>query len=257
MALADLLVIIIDVIVSKLNFLNLYSSFLWLSPLCNGLKVISSTVVASSVWLTVAFTFDRMVAICFQKLKMKYCTEKTAAIVIATVSVLSLLTNIPVFFRYVVYNFNMYCIEAGGFFSLVWIVFDWTDRILTPVLPFVLILLLNTLTVRHILLAIVVRRKLRGQRNGEEQNDPEMKNRRRSIILLFTISGSFILLWMTRVIIEQANEVHASRSEGISGEYGVVKNAVNGVYELVPEANRQKFQNIGNQPGQNYIEFER
>ncbi|XP_072360116.1 probable G-protein coupled receptor 139 [Scyliorhinus torazame] len=201
MALADLLVIIIDVIVSKMNFLGLYSSFVYYTPGCNIREVISSTIVEISVWLTVAFTFDRTVAICFQKLKIKYCTEKTAATVITTVSVLSLLTNIPLFFKYILYDFDYYCSVTYQYYhSPLWITFDWILRILTPVLPFVLILLLNTLTVRHILMANAVRRKLRGQRNGDEKNDSEMKNRRRSIILLFTITGSFILLWATRVV---------------------------------------------------------
>uniref|UniRef100_UPI00398F07C1 probable G-protein coupled receptor 139 n=1 Tax=Pristiophorus japonicus TaxID=55135 RepID=UPI00398F07C1 len=198
MAVADLLVIIIHVILGKLNTFYLHIVFFYYPPGCNIRDVIRYTTRDSSVWLTIAFTFDRMVAICCPKLKTKYCTEKSAAIVITTVSLLSLLINIPWYFKYELY----WCKVSYEYVtSPVWQTYDWGVRVLTPLLPFVLILLLNTVTVRHILLASAVRRKLRAQRNGEEQHDPEMKNRRRSIILLFTISGSFILLWTTNVVV--------------------------------------------------------
>ncbi|XP_051867178.1 probable G-protein coupled receptor 139 [Pristis pectinata] len=191
MAVADLLVVVFQVILIRIYLI-------YYTPECNIIHTMGYVSVACSVWLTVAFTLDRTVAICFQKLKTRYCTEKGAATVIAVVSVLSVLTNIPWYFTYKIHI----CWASIEFvYSPVWAAFDWGHRILTPVVPFVLILLLNAITVRHILMAGVVRRKLRGQRNGEGKDDPEMKNRRRSIILLFAISASFILLWMTRVVI--------------------------------------------------------
>ncbi|XP_032882304.1 probable G-protein coupled receptor 139 [Amblyraja radiata] len=190
MAVADLLVVVFQVIL-----INLISGFP--PPKCNIIYSAGYMSVACSVWLTVAFTFDRTVAICFEKLKTRYCTEKGAAIVIAVVSLLSVLTNIPWYFTYRSHS----CSPSFEFaYSPVWAVFDWGHRILTPIVPFVLILLLNAVTVRHILMASVVRRKLRGQQSGERKDDPEIKNRRRSVILLSTISASFILLWVTRVV---------------------------------------------------------
>ncbi|XP_055494818.1 probable G-protein coupled receptor 139 [Leucoraja erinacea] len=191
MAVADLLVVVIQVIL--VNIINIY-----IAPECKIVKTVGYMSVACSVWLTVAFTFDRTVAICFQKLKTRYCTKKGAAVVIAAVSVLSVLTNIPWYFTYR----SRFCMTSLDFITLpVWAAFDWGHRILTPLIPFVLILLLNAVTIRHILMASAVRRKLRGQHRGEGKDDTEMKNRRKSIILLFTISASFILLWATRVVI--------------------------------------------------------
>ncbi|XP_043540473.1 probable G-protein coupled receptor 139, partial [Chiloscyllium plagiosum] len=197
MAGADLLIVLIQVILDKLNRSYLRIVFFSYPPGCSIRDIIGSTAGTSSVWLTVTFTFDRMVAICFQKLKRKFCTERNAAVIITTVSLLSLLNKIPVYFTYEPYYCKM---TYEYFYYPAWIAFDWGDRILTPVLPFFLILLLNAVTDRHILLDGAVRRKLRGQQNGDKPNDPEMKNRRRSIILLFAISGSFIVLWITRVI---------------------------------------------------------
>ncbi|XP_078252005.1 putative G-protein coupled receptor 139 [Rhinoraja longicauda] len=200
MAVADLLVVIIQVIL--INIIHIY-----IPPGCKIVYTMGYMSVAYTVWLTVAFTFDRMAAICFQKLKTRYCTEKGAAIVIAVVSVLSVFTNIPWYFTYR----SRFCMASFDFMnSPVWTAFDWGHRILTPLVPFVLILLLNAVTVRHILMASAVRRKLRGQRSGEGKDDPEMKNRRRSIILLFTISASFILLWMTRMVILSIQRITGS-----------------------------------------------
>ncbi|XP_078251365.1 putative G-protein coupled receptor 139 [Rhinoraja longicauda] len=200
MAVADLFVVVFQVIL--INIIHIY-----IPPGCKIVYTVGYMSVAYTVWLTVAFTFDRMAAICFQKLKTRYCTEKGAAMVIAVVSVMSVATNIPWYFTYR----SRFCMASFDFMnSPVWAAFDWGHRILTPLVPFVLILLLNAVTVRHILMASVVRRKLRGQRSGEGKCDPEMKNRRRSIILLFTISASFILLWMTRVVILSIQRINGS-----------------------------------------------
>ncbi|XP_051867179.1 probable G-protein coupled receptor 139 [Pristis pectinata] len=212
MAGADLLVVVFQVVLQRVFYIHY-------SPECNIINTMGYVSVACSVWLTVAFTLDRTVAICLQKLKTRYCTEKGAAIVIALVSVLSVSTNIPWYFSY----HPNYCLESYEFInSPVWAAFDWGHRILTPVVPFVLILLLNAITVSHILMASVVRRKLRGQRNREGKDDPEMKNRRRSIVLLFTISASFILLWMTQVVILAVQRIDRQYSIMRASHYAVV-----------------------------------
>ena len=79
-------------------------------------------------------------------------------------------------------------------------VFQWFDRVLTPLIPFGSILFLNALTVSHILITSRIRKGLRVQLNTERHSDPEMESRRKSMILLFIISGSFILLWSVNVI---------------------------------------------------------
>ncbi|XP_067870904.1 G-protein coupled receptor 15-like [Heterodontus francisci] len=204
MAATDLLVIITAVLLNRIPGIYFPGSFLSITPVCSlGIALIYASR-DSSVWLTVTFTFDRFVAICCQKVKTKYCTEKTAAMVIGTVCFLGCLINIPWYFMhepiYTIDNVPWYCRQKDiRYNSLLWTAFDWIDRILTPCLPFFLILLLNALTVRHILAASIARKRLRAHYNGDNQNDREMESRRKSIVLLFAISGSFILLWMTYV----------------------------------------------------------
>lgn len=205
MAVTDLFVIITAVIINRLSGMYIPGSFLSITPVCSVSNVLTFAARVSSVWLTVSFTFDRFVAICCQNFKAKYCTERTAAVVIGTICTLGCLTNIPFYFIhepiYVVDNVPWYCrIKDIRYTSPVWTAFDWFDSILTPWLPFLLILLLNALTVRYILTASRARKRLRAQSNGEIQSDPQMESRKKSIVLLFTISGSFILLWMTYVI---------------------------------------------------------
>ncbi|XP_067870107.1 probable G-protein coupled receptor 139 [Heterodontus francisci] len=205
MAVTDLLVIITAVILNRIANYYFSFSFLNLTAVC-GLRVaLNFATLDSSVWLTVLFTFDRNVAICCKKLKIKYCSKKTAARVIGTVCTLSCLNNIFMYFifepLYIINNIPWFCrIIATYYTSPAWAAYDWIHRILTPCLPYILILLLNALTVRHILMASRARRRLRAQSNAETQSDPETEKRRNSIVLLFCVSGSFILLYMLHLI---------------------------------------------------------
>ncbi|XP_067880022.1 probable G-protein coupled receptor 139 [Heterodontus francisci] len=206
MAAADLLVIIIDLILRQIPIVYWEQFiFLWNVSLCNIHAVLLYAVTDCSVWFTVTFTFDRFVAISCQKLKTKYCTEKTADIVLGTVTVVSCLKNIFWYFlftkEYWLSNSSWFCrVAVGASHSLAWTVVEFMHYITTPFIPFLLILLLNTLTVRNILMASRVRSRLRKPSNGESPRDPEMESRRKSMILLFIISGNFILLWVVFMV---------------------------------------------------------
>ncbi|XP_067894286.1 probable G-protein coupled receptor 139 [Heterodontus francisci] len=205
MAVADLLVVFTDVILFGVIHFHFPGTYLDTTPARSLLLVLLYAATDISVWFTLTFTFDRFVAICCPKLKTKYCTEKTVNVVITTVSVLFCLKSIPWYFEfepeYIIDNVPWGAIESLSYYTeAAWVAFDILSIILTPLLPFVLILLLNALTVRHIFVANRVRRKLLDHSKSENHTDPEMENRRKSIILLFTISGSFILLWMTTVL---------------------------------------------------------
>ncbi|XP_078286388.1 putative G-protein coupled receptor 139 [Rhinoraja longicauda] len=205
MAAADLLTLITEVILYQIRLRYIPWSFLSITPVCSVINVLLYAATDCSVWFTVTFTFDRFVAICCQKLKTQYCTGKTAAAVLATAGVLLCLKNVPRYFtqkpRTIIDNVPWRCLAIDSYFTDPgWVAFDWFDTVLTPFIPFAVILLLNALTVRHILVASRVRQGLRGQSKGEKRSDPEMESRRRSVVLLFTISGSFILLWLPLVV---------------------------------------------------------
>ncbi|XP_067881836.1 probable G-protein coupled receptor 139 [Heterodontus francisci] len=206
MSTADLLVIILDLILRHIPIVYREKfQFLDSVPLCNIHAILLYTATDWSVWFTVTFTFDRFVAICCQKLKSKYCSEKTAALVLGTATVLSCLNNIIWFFmltgRYWLKNAPGFCdVSAGVLLSPVWAAIEFFHYIVTPCVPLVLILLLNALTVRYILVSSRGRRRLRAHSRGESHRDPEMESRRKSIILLLVISGNFILLWAVLIV---------------------------------------------------------
>ncbi|XP_069755509.1 probable G-protein coupled receptor 139 [Narcine bancroftii] len=205
MAATDLLLLIMAVILHRISMLYFPVLFLQTTPICSVRIGLIFAARDSSVWLTVAFTIDRFVAICFQKFKSNYCTEKTAAVVIGIVCALSLLKNIPLYLAieplYIMNDVPWFCNFKASFYSNVfWTAFNWIDHILNPCIPFLLMLLLNSLTVRYILVVSRARRRLRIQTIRQKQRDPEMESRKNSIVLLFTISGSFFLLWATRVV---------------------------------------------------------
>ncbi|XP_067835729.1 probable G-protein coupled receptor 139 [Heptranchias perlo] len=207
-ALSDLMVIAFSVIFDKIIYFNVSLTF-FSTPVCNFNQFMKSAFIDCSVWSTVAFTFDLFMAVCHQGLKAKYCTVRTAATVLGAIWVVSILRNIPEYIKYeplVTMDYQIWgCRVKRGFGHLAgWAIFDWLQHILTPLIPYVSILLFNCLTVKHILAASSVRKRLRSQtiNNGVGQNgnDAEVENRRKSIFLLFTISASFILLWMAKVI---------------------------------------------------------
>ncbi|XP_078251995.1 putative G-protein coupled receptor 139 [Rhinoraja longicauda] len=238
MAASDLLVGITDPFLRLTILFHFPYSFLNITPVCTTVIFLVFATTAVSVWLTVAFTFDRFVAICCEKLKMKYCTERTAAAVIGAVIVLGCLENIPWCFTletgYEFDNLPWKCYTKPTFYtSSAWITYGITHRVLTPCLPFFLILLLNVLTVRRIVAASRVRRGLRGRSNGENDKDPEMENRRKSIVLLFSITGTFILLWATQAVFYIFTRIAKIGYDGSPTGYYYITRTTSGFLQLL------------------------
>ncbi|XP_078060938.1 putative G-protein coupled receptor 139 [Mustelus asterias] len=200
MATADLVVIVCNVILHRIAAIYCQDTFLFYTPVCRFVLYMSPAAIDISVWLTVSFTFDRLVAICCQKLKIKHCTEKTAAVVISIVSSLFCLKNIPWPFAYNSYGDLGCWLSTNVYISPAWIAFSWIEQLLTPVIPFFLILFFNIVTVKRILRANRGRMSLRQRNTAGNEKDPELMNLRKSIVLLYAMSSSFILLWMTTVI---------------------------------------------------------
>ncbi|XP_032874706.1 probable G-protein coupled receptor 139 [Amblyraja radiata] len=200
MATADLTVIVCEVIINRIAVLYWWNTILYYTPVCRCILFLSAAAVDCSVWFTVAFTFDRFVAISKENLRSRYCTDRIAAVVMVTLCTFFCLQNVPWPFAYNSFHRQngllWGCrIRSDLYFLPAWIAFSWSEPLLTPVIPFCLILLFNAHTARRILMANRVRRRLRDLSRG----DPETESRKRSIILLFAISSSFILLWVTTI----------------------------------------------------------
>uniref|UniRef100_UPI00398E8653 probable G-protein coupled receptor 139 n=1 Tax=Pristiophorus japonicus TaxID=55135 RepID=UPI00398E8653 len=204
MATADLLVMIFNVILYYILSYHFPLSFLSHTRVCKLILFMNVVTFDWSVWFTVSFTFARFIVICCQKFKAKHCTDITAIAVITMFSVLVLLKDIPVFFAYeteiIFNNVEWGCRSNVHFFSApLGVAYLWFHSTWRVWLPFTLVALFNYFTVRRILLASRARKRLKSH-SSENHSDPEMENRRKSIILLFAISGSFILLWLTTAV---------------------------------------------------------
>ncbi|XP_069763834.1 probable G-protein coupled receptor 139 [Narcine bancroftii] len=195
MAAADLMVVLVAIIMQQINFIYLFAYFLFKSPLCAVILVLQLVTSHCSVWFTVAFTFDRYMAICCEKVRKQYCTERTATVVIATVAAGSVAVSVPLFISVDPRR----CVLTDEYMiSQHWATYELFIIIITPLSPIGLIALFNALTVRYITAANRVRRELRCR--GQKQKDPEVDKRRHSMILLFAISANFILLWMPQFV---------------------------------------------------------
>ncbi|XP_069771705.1 probable G-protein coupled receptor 139 [Narcine bancroftii] len=206
MAVADTMVCVFNVTLGNVFLYHFPRSFHAHTTTCRLRTVMQRTSVQFSVWSTVSFTIDRFIAICCQKLKTKYCTERNPAVILTVVFLLSFLMHIFAYFsyepQYTVGDVQWGCRTVTGYNSSpAWQTYRWLTKLMLPLVPLPLMLLLNTLTARHILLVSRARRALKRCGVGEVP-DPEMTNRRSSIILLFAISGTFIALWTPVTIID-------------------------------------------------------
>ncbi|XP_055521869.1 probable G-protein coupled receptor 139 [Leucoraja erinacea] len=201
MAMADLLVVILQVLLKEVYIPYTYNSFLSRFTMCPSYVYLRILALDCSVWLTVSFTFDRFVSICCPKLRLVYCTNRTAAVVIASMCALSCLKYIPFHFMYephfTMENVNWGCRHKDAYFtSIWWMLFSWMCNLSLSFLPIILILILNGLTVRNIVAASRIRRRLKSL----DGKDTEVANRHNAIVLLFTVSGTYILLWTTGAV---------------------------------------------------------
>lgn len=200
MAGGSLMVIVADPILKQIRLIYFPHSALNTTAACRLIEVLASGATATCVWFTLAFTLDRFLAICCSGRERPGSRAKAAAVALPLLPLLSVLESAPWFF---VYQAEY---RAGGvargceekpiyFISVAWASYELLDLLLVPCIPFLLILFLNALTVRYVLITSRARRALR----SSDQPDPELQSRRRSLVLLFTISGSFVLLWLTKV----------------------------------------------------------
>ncbi|XP_051896870.1 probable G-protein coupled receptor 139 [Pristis pectinata] len=204
MAVSDLSVIIINVVLSEILIGRLPGTFLHHKNFLIAIVYLMGVSLKLSQWYTVAFTVDRYVAMCCQKFKTKYCRVKTVRILAALILIMISLENIPYLFVFqplrIIGNISWgveFRLEA--FNSPAFVAFTRLKSFPDLFCVFGSIFLFNGLTVRHILVSSKSRRGFRSQRS-ERRRDTEMESRRKSTILLFSVSCSFLLLWLPATV---------------------------------------------------------
>ncbi|XP_064777925.1 probable G-protein coupled receptor 139 isoform X2 [Oncorhynchus masou masou] len=202
---ADTLVLIFIVVLEIT--VKFYQEPFWSrEPWCRLRDIFSYGAYNTSTWLVVVFTAERFIAIHTWAIKTKLCTPRSALAAITTILLLSHLLAIPYYWSNVsVYDHNqtkwacIYKPEAphGYVHALV-----GAQTLVAYVLPFLIILTLNGLTLRQISLSNRVHVLTAADlTSGAYRVTPLLRSRKRkSVVLLVTVSMSFVLLSVTRAI---------------------------------------------------------
>lgn len=199
---ADNLVLIF-IVVLELSFKYHQQEPFWShEPWCRLRDIFNYGAYNASTWLVVLFTVERFIAIHTWKIKTKVCTPRCAACTIIAIFIFSHVLAIPYYWSNVsVYENNqtmcIYTQEAPSHFihTLVWF-----QTLQAYILPFLIILTLNGLTLRLISLSnrVHISKELTPR---VQKVKPLLRSRtRKSVVLLVTVSMSFVLLSVTRAI---------------------------------------------------------
>uniref|UniRef100_H3BY01 G-protein coupled receptors family 1 profile domain-containing protein n=1 Tax=Tetraodon nigroviridis TaxID=99883 RepID=H3BY01_TETNG len=177
---ADNLVLIFIVVIELSLKYHQWEPFWSYEPWCNLRDIFTYGAYNASTWLVVVFTAERFIAIHTRTLKTKVCTQRHAAWTVTSVFVFSHLCAIPYYWSNasVRQNNQTVCIH-----TLVWL-----QTLQSYIVPFLIILTLNGLTLRLISLS------------NRVHTTSHVTSERKSIVLLVTISMSFVLLSVTRAI---------------------------------------------------------
>ncbi|XP_048409189.1 transmembrane protein 183A isoform X3 [Stegostoma tigrinum] len=210
---ADTLVLIFIVIIELVLKFHILEPFWARDPWCTIRDIFNYGAYNASVWLVVTFTVERFIAISTFRLKTKLCTARCAIMVISLTFILSYLLAVPYFWSnhsqarpisnnvtesleilYIcVYKRNISYLFVHG---LVWFqtIFDY-------IVPFVIIFTLNGLTLRLIMQSNKVHQSC--EVKGKDNSAGSLyfrAQKRKSIVLLITVSMSFALLCATRLV---------------------------------------------------------
>ena len=136
--------------------------------LCKGVNFLGYVSSDSSVWLIIAVTIERFIAVCFPLKAPRMCNTKRARMVILLVIVAICVVNAHIIWtvelRYI-HNNGSYitqCDASEDHKFLVKSVWPWVDAAIYSFVPFVIITILNVLIIRQVIGA-------RQQRNQLQQ----------------------------------------------------------------------------------------
>ncbi|XP_035511820.1 probable G-protein coupled receptor 139 [Morone saxatilis] len=199
---ADNLVLIFIVVLELSVKYHQQEPFWSYEPWCNLRDIFNYGAYNASTWLVVVFTVERFIAIHTWKMKTKICTPRCAAWTITAVFLFSHIFAIPYYWSNAsVYADNqtrcIYKPEAPSHFIHALV---WCQTVQAYVLPFLIILTLNGLTLRLISHCnrVHITADLTSRVNKVM---PLLRSRKRkSVVLLVTVSMSFMLLSVTRAI---------------------------------------------------------
>ena len=167
---------------------------------CRLYKVFLYTAGDASIWLLVAFTFDRFVAVCFPLSKRRVCRWKRAVIASATILFLTLAKNLHEFWTRgpeyrVTGEFRRICGTQKQYEFFLDYVRPWLAFALIMAAPFFLIFFFNCMIVRSLIKAQRLRSKAAATPTGTGNQPPTLVSSfRQTTFMCLGISFAFLIL---------------------------------------------------------------
>ena len=201
LSITDTLVIYIGLLpiwIGELTGYNIRNQGNWT---CKIINTVASTVSDYSVWLIIAVTVERYIAVCHPLKATTMCTRVRAIKVI--MGLLALLLAINAHFLWTVETqlfkhggeYIPQCVAARNFNMLVEYVWPWMDAFIYSFLPFAVLMVLNVLIIRQVIKARRRREEMRSAGSGGSDHrriQPESGSK--LTVMLLTISFAFLLM---------------------------------------------------------------
>ena len=157
LAVADSMVLYIGLLrlwISELTGMDIRNQTAWLCKLVIFSGYVSSNL---SVWLIIAVTVERYIVVCHPLKVNKFCTVPRAKRVVLGLLALFVVIHVHFFWTVTLNQLDLngvdkhYCGSRKNFHYLVSVAWPWIDAIFYSFLPFVAILVFNTLIIRRII----------------------------------------------------------------------------------------------------------
>ena len=173
---------------------------------CRSFTAFGYAVSNFSVWLILAVTFERYIAVCRPMQKDQFCCQKVARKTTASLFIVMLLVHLHFFFTLDVrlWRHNgspvLQCGSARGYEVLVDTVWPWIDALLYSFLPFVIITVLNA----RIIVQVLKSKQLRLGSGSDScrSRRPAQEGSTRLTVMLLTISFAFLLTTLPQTIVQ-------------------------------------------------------
>lgn len=182
------------------------------SWMCKTTNVLGYTVSDYSVWLIIAMTVERWIAVCLPLKAPSMCNRKRAFIAILGIFFLLLSVNFHFFWttdlRNIEYEGEIFtqCDSSESYEKLVTEIWPWVDAFIYSFFPFVIILTLNGLIIHRVLLSKRQRSGLDASRSAyskpddsgagginRPQRNSHSEHSTKLTVMLLTISFTFLL----------------------------------------------------------------
>ena len=138
--------------------------------LCKGVNYLGYVSSDCSVWIIIAVTFERFVAVCFPMKAPQICKRSRTKIVISVIILTMCALNFPILLAVELHTpeqsgaQSASCKAGKGYETLVNTVWPWVDAAVYSFIPFILLIIMNSFIIRACVSAMKQRRCLQCQR---------------------------------------------------------------------------------------------